>query len=171
MCAEATKLGVFAHRFWVQCKRMMAETERETELTTVVLDGDVIGQQLVLASHSNEQRTSSPGWRSGGRMESLVRDRRWLRFGDAQHCQIQTLSLWTALLSHVFFSCLYWITSSLDSFKLSILTCIYINLQEIQRLFWTAQSSALESERGPSQFHWLLVSCDVLLLAVKPEKV
>lgn len=36
------------------------ETERGTELTTVVLDGDVIGQQLMLASHTDEQRTSSP---------------------------------------------------------------------------------------------------------------
>lgn len=43
----------------------------ETQLTTVVLDGDVVGQQLVLASHTNEQRTSSPvgtaEWRSGRR--------------------------------------------------------------------------------------------------------
>lgn len=44
----------------------MAETERGTELTTVVLDRDVIGQQLMLASHTNEQRTSSP---VGTRME------------------------------------------------------------------------------------------------------
>lgn len=76
MCAGAIQLAAFADRFWVQCKRVMAETERETELTTVVLDGDIIGQQLVLASHSNEQRTSSPGWRSGGRMENLVRGER-----------------------------------------------------------------------------------------------
>lgn len=54
-------------RFWVQCKWIMAETERGTELTTVVLDGDVIGQELVLASHTNEQWASSPVGRVGKR--------------------------------------------------------------------------------------------------------
>lgn len=32
----------------------------ETELTSVVLNRDVIGQQLMLTSHPDEQRTSSP---------------------------------------------------------------------------------------------------------------
>lgn len=63
----------FTQRFRVQCKRIMAKTERGTELTTVVLDRDVIGQELVLTSHTNEQRTSSPvetrmeGGRDGAR--------------------------------------------------------------------------------------------------------
>lgn len=38
----------------------MAETEKGNELTAVILDRDVIGQQLTLASHANEQWTSSP---------------------------------------------------------------------------------------------------------------
>lgn len=53
-------LGVSPESFLgsrVQCKWIM---ERGTELTTVVLDGDVFGQQLLLASHTNEQRASSP---------------------------------------------------------------------------------------------------------------
>lgn len=45
--------------------------QAETELTTVVLDGDVLGRQLVLASHTNEQRTSSP---AGKRMEAGGRE-------------------------------------------------------------------------------------------------
>lgn len=69
MCAPTVNLGdcTCILRFWVQCKWIMAETERRTELTTVVLDGDVIGQELVLASHTNEQWASSPVGRVGKR--------------------------------------------------------------------------------------------------------
>lgn len=59
-------------RFRVQCKWIMADTERGTELTTVVLDGDVFSRQLVLASHTNEQWTSSP---AGTRMKGRKRRR------------------------------------------------------------------------------------------------
>lgn len=87
----------------MQCKRIMAKTERGTELTTVVLDRDVIGQELVLTSHTNEQRTSSPvetrmeEWReeeTGRGRESVgeVGDRRGLGFVDTQHCQIHAVS-------------------------------------------------------------------------------
>lgn len=58
---------VCAPDFGSRCQRIMAETERGTQLTTVVLDGDVVGQQLVLASHTNEQRTSSPVGAAEGR--------------------------------------------------------------------------------------------------------
>lgn len=46
--------------------------KKKTELTTVVLDGDVFGRQLMLASHTNEQWTSSP---AGTRMKQVGRKR------------------------------------------------------------------------------------------------
>lgn len=46
------------------------QTERGTELTTVVVDGDVFGRQLMLASHTNEQWASSP---AGTRMKQVER--------------------------------------------------------------------------------------------------
>lgn len=43
--------------------------ERGTELTTVVLDRDVLCGKLILAPHTNEKRTSSPeGEREKGGM-------------------------------------------------------------------------------------------------------
>lgn len=38
----------------------IAEAARGAGLTAIVLNLDVVGQQLFLASHSDEQRTSSP---------------------------------------------------------------------------------------------------------------
>lgn len=48
----------------VACKWIMAD-RKGTELTTVVLDGDVFTRQLVLASHTNEQWASSPAGEKG----------------------------------------------------------------------------------------------------------
>lgn len=74
-----------------------------SELTTVVLDGNVFCQQLVLASHTDEQRTSSPartrmevegrdGMRERGRESAgEVRDRKGLTFVDTQ-CLIHKVS-------------------------------------------------------------------------------
>lgn len=67
----------------MQCKRIMAETQRGTELTTVVLDGDGFSRQLVLASHTNEQWTSSPaGARTEGGRDGRVGEKSVGEVGD-----------------------------------------------------------------------------------------
>lgn len=80
---------------------MEYQTRRGTELTTVVLDGNLFSWQLMLTSHTNEQRTSSP---AGIRMKQVGRrgrrvtesvgkmgGRRGLGLVDAQPCQIHNV--------------------------------------------------------------------------------
>lgn len=60
--------------FWFALQSSMAEAARGPGLTAVVLNWDVVGQQLVLAAHTDEQRTSSPVWKmeEGSREQMTV---------------------------------------------------------------------------------------------------
>lgn len=60
--------------FWFALQSSMAEAAGGPGLTAVVLNRDVVGQQLVLAAHTDEQRTSSPVWRmeEGSREQMTV---------------------------------------------------------------------------------------------------
>lgn len=76
-------------RFKVHFKQVTGRQRQETGLTTVVLDGDVVSRQLLLASHTNEQWTSSPvgrigaGARGAGRLGEKG-ERRGLGFHGTQ---------------------------------------------------------------------------------------
>lgn len=64
---------VCGYVFWFALQSSTAEAARGPGLTAVVLNWDVVGQQLVLAAHTDEQRTSSPVWKMEEGQESKWR--------------------------------------------------------------------------------------------------
>lgn len=74
----------------LQCQRLMAE------LTVVVLNGDVFGRQLVLTSHADDQRTSSPA-RTRRKRAAAERREKEREVVITQQCLVQVLHILTYL--------------------------------------------------------------------------
>lgn len=74
-CSDSISRSVSVCVFWFALQSSMAEAARGAGLTAVVVNWDVVGQQLMLAAHTDEQRTSSPVWKmeEGSRGQLTVR--------------------------------------------------------------------------------------------------